>query len=128
MEKREIDQLEPYLEKRNGFTWLPQSDTNYYDAEIAHAKLKLSQNKRDLANISDYLFWSIGNFFLFFVLGIICIILSVRVREHKRTKDYDTTLKLSQRTLMMNIFTSIIGISFLVTMLALLINKSSTNF
>jgi hypothetical protein len=128
MEKREIDELEPYLEKRNGFTWLPQSDTNYYESEIAHKNLKLSQNKRDLTNISDYLFWSIGNFFLFFVLGIICIILSIRVREHKRIKDYDTTLKISQRALIMNIFTSIVGISFLVTMLALLINKSSTNF
>ncbi len=128
MEKREIDELEPYLEKRNGFTWLPQSDTNYYELEIAHKNLKLSQNKRDLTNISDYLFWSIGNFFLFFVLGIICIILSIRVREHKRIKDYDTTLKISQRALIMNIFTSIVGISFLVTMLALLINKSSTNF
>ncbi|CAF1274639.1 unnamed protein product [Adineta steineri] len=128
MEKHEIDKLEPYLEKRNGFTWLPQSDTDYYQSEIAHNNLKLSQNKRDLMNISDYLFWSIGNFFLFFLLGIICIILSVRVREHKRTKDYESTLKLSQRTLVMNIFTTIVGISFLVTMLALLINKSSTNF
>ncbi|CAF1345780.1 unnamed protein product [Adineta steineri] len=128
MEKHEIDKLEPYLEKRNGFTWLPQSDTDYYQSEIAHNNLKLSQNKRDLMNISDYLFWSIGNFFLFFILGIICIILSVRVREHKRTKDYESTLKLSQRTLVMNIFTTIVGISFLVTMLALLINKSSTNF
>jgi hypothetical protein len=128
MEKREIDELEPYLEKRTGFTWLPQSDTDYYASEIAHTNLKLSQNKRDLINISDYLFWSIGNFFLFFVFGIICIILSLRVREHKRKEDYDTTLKISQRTLVMNIFTTIVGICFLVTMLALLINKSSTNF
>jgi heme/copper-type cytochrome/quinol oxidase subunit 2 len=128
MEKREIDELEPYLEKRNGFTWLPQSDTEYYASEAAHANEKISQNKRDLMNIPDYLLWSIGNFFLFFVFGIICIILSVRVREHKRTKDYDTTLKMSKRTLIMNIFTTIIGITFLVTMLTLLINKSSTNF
>jgi hypothetical protein len=128
MEKREIDELEPYLEKRTGFTWLPQSDTEYYAAEIAHANLKLSQDKRDLLNIPDYFLWSIGNFFLFFVFGIICIILSVRVREHKRQKDYDTTLKLSQRTLAINIFTTVIGIAFLVIMLALLISKSSTNF
>jgi len=128
MEKREIDELEPYLEKRTGFTWLPQSDTDYYASEIAHANLKLSQDKRDLMNIPDYFLWSIGNFFLFFVFGIICIILSLRVREHKRKKDYDTTLKISQRTLVMNICTTIIGICFLVTMLALLINKSSTNF
>ena len=128
MEKREINVLEPYLEKRNGFTWLPQSDTEYYASELAHHNTKLSQNKRDLNNIPDYLLWSIGNFFLFFVFGIICIILSVRVREYKRNNDYDTTLKISQRTLIMNIFTTIIGIFFLVTMLALLINKSSTNF
>jgi heme/copper-type cytochrome/quinol oxidase subunit 2 len=128
MEKREINVLEPYLEKRNGFTWLPQSDTEYYASELAHNNIKLSQNKRDLNNIPDYLFWSIGNFFLFFVFGIICIILSVRVREHKRNNDYDTTLKISQRTLIVNIFTTIIGICFLVIMLALLINKSSTNF
>ena len=79
-------------------------------------------------DIPDYFLWSIGNFFLFFVLGIICIILSIRVREHKRQNKYDATLKISHRTLIMNIFTTIIGISFLITMLALLINKSSTNF
>jgi len=128
MEKREINELEPYLEKRTGFTWLPQSNTDYYESEIAHANLKLSQNKRDLLNIPDYLLWSIGNFFLFFIFGIICIILSIRVREHKRKNDYDTTLKISQRTLVMNICTTIIGICFLVTMLGLLISKSSTNF
>jgi hypothetical protein len=128
MEKHEINELEPYLEKRTGFTWLPQSNTDYYESEIAHANLKLSQNKRDLLNIPDYLLWSIGNFFLFFVFGIICIILSIRVREHKRKNDYDTTLKISQRTLVMNICTTIIGICFLVTMLGLLISKSSTNF
>ncbi|CAF2791113.1 unnamed protein product [Rotaria sp. Silwood2] len=128
MEKREINELEPYLEKRTVFMWLPQSDTEYYASEIFHANLKLSQNKRDLMNVSDYLLWSIGNFLLFFVLGVICVILSVRVREHKRNKDYNASLKISQRTLIMNIFTTIIGICFLVTMLALLINKSSTNF
>ncbi|CAF0882128.1 unnamed protein product [Rotaria sordida] len=128
MEKREINELEPYLERRTGFMWLPQSNTEYYESEIFHTNLKLSQNKRDLMNISDYLLWSIGNFILFFVLGVICVILSVRVREHKRNKDYDASLKISQRTLIMNIFTTIIGICFLVTMLALLINKSSTNF
>ena len=128
MEKREIDELEPYLEKRNGFTWLPQSNTDYYQSEIDHINLKIAENKRELTNISDYLFWSIGNFFLFFVFGIVCIILSMRVREHKRTKDYESTLKISQRTLLMNICTTIVGISFLVTMLALLINKSSTDF
>ena len=84
MEKREIDELEPYLEKRNGFSWLPQSDTEYYASEAAHANVKFSQHERDVMNIPDYLLWSIGNFFLFFVLGIVCIILSVRVREHKR--------------------------------------------
>lgn len=123
MEKREIDELEPYLEKRTGFTWLPPSDTENYQSEIDRAEAR-----REMANISDYLFWSIGNFFLFFVLGIVCVILSVRVREHRRTKDYDATLKISQRALVMNIFTSLVGISFLVTMLALLINKSSSNF
>jgi len=128
MAKREIDELEPYLDRRTGFTWLPQSNTEYYASEMAHANLKLSQNKRDLLNIPDYLLWSIGNFFLFFIFGIICIILSIRVREHKRQDDYDATLKISHRTLVMNIFTTIVGICFLVTMLALLINKSSTNF
>lgn len=128
MEKREIDELEPYLDKRTGFTWLPQSNTDYYLSAIAHENLKNSQNKRDLRNIPDYLLWSIGNFFLFFLFGIICIILSVRVREHKRNENYQSTLKLSQRTFVMNIFTSIIGICFLVTMLGILINKSSTNF
>jgi hypothetical protein len=128
MAKREIDELEPYLDRRTGFTWLPQSNTECYASEMAHANLKLSQNKRDLLNIPDYLLWSIGNFFLFFIFGIICIILSIRVREHKRQDDYDATLKISHRTLVMNIFTTIVGICFLVTMLALLINKSSTNF
>jgi H+/Cl- antiporter ClcA len=128
MEKREIGELEPYLEKRNGFSWLPQHDTEYYASEAAHANLKFTQQERDVMNIPDYLLWSIGNFFLFFVLGIICIILSVRVREHKSTHDYDTTLKISKRALTMNIFSTIIGIAFLVTMLALLINKSSTTF
>lgn len=128
MEKREINELEPYLDKRTGFTWLPQSDTDYYASEIYHANLKLSQYKRDLMNISDYLFWSIGNFILFFVLGIICIILSMRVREHKRKNDYDVAVKISQRTLIMNILTSIVGLSFLVTTVALLITKSSTHF
>jgi H+/Cl- antiporter ClcA len=128
MEKREIDQLEPYIEKRTGFTWLPQSDTEYYASELADTNLKISQYKRDVMNIPDYLLWSIGNFFLFFVFGIICIILSIRVRELKRNNDYDTTLKISQRTLVINIFTTIIGVCFLVTMLGLLINKSSTNF
>ena len=128
MEKREIDELEPYLEKRNGFTWLPQSDLDYHQSEIDHADSRAAEARRELANISDYLFWSIGNFFLFFVLGIVCVILSVRVREHKRTKDYETTLKISQRALLMNIVTSVVGISFLVTMIALLINKSSSNF
>ena len=128
MEKREIGELEPYLEKRNGFSWLPQSDTEYYASEAAHANLKLSQHERDVMNVPDYLLWSIGNFFLFFILGIICIILSVRVREHKRTHEYEKTLKISKRTLTMNIFSTIIGIGFLVTMLALLINKSSTTF
>ena len=128
MEKREIDELEPYLEKRNGFSWLPQSDTEYYASEAAHANVKFSQHERDVMNIPDYLLWSIGNFFLFFVLGIVCIILSVRVREHKRTLDYDTTLKISKRALTLNIFSTVVGIAFLVTMLALLINKSSTTF
>ncbi|CAF0932074.1 unnamed protein product [Rotaria sordida] len=128
MEKREIGELEPYLEKRNGFSWLPQNDTDYYVSEAVHANLKYSQQERDVMNIPDYLLWSIGNFFLFFVFGIICIILSVRVREHKRTHDYDKTLKISKRTLVMNIFSTISGIAFLVTMLALLINKSSTSF
>ena len=128
MEKREIDELEPYLEKRNGFSWLPPSDTEYYASEAAHATLKSTQHERDVRNIPDYLLWSIGNFFLFFVLGIICIILSVRVREHKLTHDYETTLKISKRALLLNIFSTVIGIAFLVTMLALLINKSSTTF
>jgi hypothetical protein len=128
MEKQEIDELEPYLEKRNGFSWLPQSDTDYYASEAAHARVKFSQHERDVMNIPDYLLWSIGNFFLFFVLGIICIILSVRVREHKRTLDYDTTLKISRRTFFLNIISTIAGIAFLVTMLALLINKSSSTF
>ncbi|CAF1240563.1 unnamed protein product [Rotaria sp. Silwood1] len=128
MKKREINELEPYLEKRTGFMWLPQKDTEYYTSEIYHINLQLSQNRRDLMNISDYLLWSIGNFILFFPLGVICVILSVRVREHKHNKDYETSLKISQRTLIMNIFTSVVGICFLVTMLALLINKSSTNF
>jgi hypothetical protein len=128
MAKSEIDELEPYLDRRTGFTWLPPNNTAYNASEIAHANLKSSQNKRDLLNIPDYLLWSIGNFFLFFIFGIICIILSIRVREHKHRNDYDTTLKISQRTLIMNILTTIIGICFVVTMLALLINKSSTNF
>ena len=128
MEKREINELEPYLDKRTSFTWLPQSDTNYYKSEIAYKNLKISQYKRDLRYIPDYLLWSIGNFFLFFIFGIICIILSVRIREYKRQENYDITLKLSQRTLVLNIFTTIIGICFLVTMLALLISKSSTSF
>lgn len=128
MAKREIDQLEPYLDRRTNFTWLPKKDTNYYASELAHMDLKSSQENRDLANIPDYLFWSIGNFFLFFVLGIICVILSVRVREYRREKNYPTTLKISHRTLLMNIVTTIIGICFLVTMLALLINKSSSQF
>lgn len=127
-EKREINELEPYLDKRTGFTWLPQSDTEYYASEIYHRNLKLSQDRRDLMNISDYLFWSIGNFILFFVLGIICIILSVRVREHKRRNDYDSSLKLSQRALLVNILTSIVGITFLLTMVGLLINKSTSSF
>jgi len=128
MEKREIGELEPYLEKRNGFSWLPQNDTEYYASEAAHANLKNSQHERDVQNVPDYLLWSIGNFFLFFVFGIICIILSVRVREHKLTHDYETTLKISKRALTMNIFSTVVGIAFLVTMLALLINKSSTSF
>jgi len=128
MEKREIGELEPYLEKRNGFSWLPQNDTEYYASEAAHANLKHSQHERDVQNVPDYLLWSIGNFFLFFVFGIICIILSVRVREHKLTHDYETTLKISKRALTMNIFSTVVGIAFLVTMLALLINKSSTSF
>lgn len=128
MEKHEIEELEPYLGKRSGFSWLPPQDTEYYASAAAHANVKFAQHERDVMNIPDYLLWSIGNFFLFFVLGIICIILSVRVREHKRTLDYDRTLKLSKRALMMNIFSTIIGISFLVIMLALLINKSSTTF
>ena len=128
MEKHEIGQLEPYLEKRNGFSWLPQNDTEYYASEAAHANLKFTQHERDVNNVPDYLLWSIGNFFLFFVLGIICIILSVRVKEHKRSLDYDTTLKISRRTLTMNIFSTVVGLAFLVTMLAILINKSSTTF
>jgi hypothetical protein len=128
MAKREIEELEPYLDRRTGFTWLPPSNTDYYASEMAHANLKYSQNKRDLSNIPDYLLWSIGNFILFFVFGIICIILSIRVREHKRRNDYDTSIKLSQRTLIVNILTSVVGICFLTTMLGLLINKSSTNF
>ena len=128
MAKREIDELEPYLERRAGFTWLPPANTEYYASELAHANLKSSQNKRDLSNIPDYLLWSIGNFFLFFLFGIVCIILSIRVREHKRQNDYESTLKISQRTLITNICTTIVGLAFLLTMLALLINKSSTNF
>ena len=128
MEKREIGELEPYLEKRNGFSWLPQNDTEYYVSEAVHANLKLSQHERDVRNIPDYLLWSIGNFFLFFVLGIACIILSVRVREHKRTRDYEKTLKISRRALAMNIFSTISGIAFVITMLALLISKSTTSF
>ncbi|CAF3712543.1 unnamed protein product [Rotaria socialis] len=128
MEKREIDELEPYLEKRAGFMWLPQSDTDYHAAELSHKNRKAIQDERDLINISDYLCWSIGNFFLFFVLGVICIILSVRVRECKRSNEYDKALKLSQRTLAINIFTTIAGICFVVTMLALLIKKSSSSF
>lgn len=128
MAKREIDQLEPYLDKRTDFSWLPAKNTDYYASELAHIDLKSSQENRDLSNIPDYLFWSIGNFFLLFIFGIICIILSVRVREHRRQKNYATTLKISHRTLLMNIITTIVGICFLVTMLALLINKSSSNF
>lgn len=128
MSKREINQLEPYLDKRTDFTWLPKTNTNYYASELAHIDLKSSQENRDLSNIPDYLFWSIGNFFLFFVLGIVCVILSIRVREHRREKNYSTTLKISHRTLLMNIVTTIIGICFLVIMLALLINKSSSQF
>ncbi|CAF0836195.1 unnamed protein product [Adineta ricciae] len=48
MEKREIDELEPYLEKRNGFTWLPQSNTDYYQSEIDHINLKIAENKHVL--------------------------------------------------------------------------------
>lgn len=128
MEKREIDELEPYLEKRTGFMWLPQSDTDYYVSELLYKNRKLSEHKRDLIDIPDYLFWSIGNFILFFVLGVICLILSVRVREYKRCNDYETALKISHRTLLTNIFTSVVGVTFIVTMLALLINKSSSNF
>ncbi|CAF2088172.1 unnamed protein product [Rotaria magnacalcarata] len=128
MEKREIGELEPYLEKRNGFSWLPQQDTDYYASEAVHNNLKLTQQERDVMNIPDYLLWSIGNFFLFFVFGIICIILSVRVREHKRTLDYEQTLKISKRALVLNIFSTIAGIAFVVTMLALLISKSSSSF
>jgi hypothetical protein len=80
MEKREINELEPYLEKWIGFTWLPQSITDYYESDIAHANLKLSQNKRDL--------WPIENFFLFFVFGIIHIIFPVGVREHESKKEH----------------------------------------
>ena len=128
MQQREIDQLEPYLEKRNGFSWLPQSDTEYYASEAAHANVKFAQHERDVMNVPDYLLWSIGNFFLFFILGVVCIILSVRVREQKRTLDYEATLQLSKRALVLNIFSTVIGIAFLVTMLALLISKSSTTF
>lgn len=128
MDKRDIGELEPYIEKRNGFSWLPQKDTDYYVSEAIHANLKHSQHERDVMNIPDYLFWSIGNFFLFFVLGIICIILSVRVREHKRTHEYEKTLKISRRTLYLNIFSTVIGIVFLITMLGLLISKSTTSF
>jgi len=126
--KREIDQLEPYLGKRTGFSWLPRTDTNYYSSTQAHETLKYLQDRRDLHNIPDYFLWSIGNFFLFFIFGIICLILSVRVREYKRNENFATAVKLSQRTFVMNIVTTIFGVAFLVTMLALLINKSSTNF
>ncbi len=54
MEKREIGELEPYLEKRNGFSWLPKNDTEYYASEAAHADLKLSQQERDVMNVPDY--------------------------------------------------------------------------
>lgn len=128
MEKREIGELEPYLEKRNGFSWLPQNDTDYYVSEAVHNTLKYSQQERDVNNIPDYLLWSIGNFFLFFVFGIPCIILSVRVREHKLTMDYEKTLKLSKRTLALNIFSTISGLAFIITMIALLISKSSSSF
>jgi len=63
MEKREINELEPYLEKRTGFTWLPQSNTDYYESEIAHANLKSSQNKRALMNIPDIYYGQVNFFF-----------------------------------------------------------------
>ena len=128
MEKRQIDELKPYLEKSIDFTWVSQNNTDYYGSEVVHTNRQLSQNTRDLTNIPDYLLWFIGNFFLFLMLDVIYIVLSARVREHKRNEDYIVILKISQRTLIMNVFTTIIGIIFLVTMLILLVNKSSTNF
>ncbi|CAF1629806.1 unnamed protein product, partial [Didymodactylos carnosus] len=55
---------------------------------ITPIKLTPSQ---ELEKIPDYLIWSIGNFILFFILGIVCVILSVRVREHKAERDYFKT-------------------------------------
>ena len=69
MEKREIGELEPYLEKRNGFSWLPQSDTEYYASEAAHANLKFTQHERDVMNIPDYLLLVNWQFFSFFRFG-----------------------------------------------------------
>ena len=120
--------MEPYLEKRSAFTWLPQSDTEYCASAMAHADVKLTQQRRDLLHIPDYLLWSIGNFILFFFLGIVCIILSVRVREHRLTQDYESTLKLSRRTFLANTITSIAGFVIIGALSILLINKSSSNF
>lgn len=128
VEKDEINQLEPYLDKRTGFTWLPSTDTDYHQSEWHHLQRKFVEEQREMRNIPDYLLWSIGNFFLFFVFGIVCLILSVRVREAKREEDYHRAQKFSHRTLFVNILTTIVGLTFLVTMLAILINKSSSNF
>ncbi|CAF0877607.1 unnamed protein product [Didymodactylos carnosus] len=87
MEKQEIDTLEPYLERRQGFNWLPQANVDNFDSSTAVTSIKLTPSQ-ELDRIPDYLIWSIGNFILLFILGIICIILSVRVREHKAERDF----------------------------------------
>ena len=123
MAKHEIGQLEPYLDKRLHYCWLPS--TNVSLLRVSHLD---EQRRKDCRNISDYLLWSIINFILFFVLGIICLILSIRVRELKPTENYQRLLNLSQRTLALNIVTTIVGLTFLITMFSWLINKSSSNF
>ncbi|CAF0965016.1 unnamed protein product [Didymodactylos carnosus] len=75
MEKQEIDTLEPYLERRQGFNWLPQANVDNFDSSTAVTSIKLTPSQ-ELDRIPDYLIWSIGNFILLFILGIICIILS----------------------------------------------------
>lgn len=118
----EIDELEPYLDKRTGFTWLPST------TDSKSHRFQTIDQQREIRNIPDYLFWSIGNFCLFFLFGILCLILSVRVRELKRNEDYSRAKKFSHRTFFVNILTSFVGLTFFVTLLTILINKSSSNF